>query len=207
MKSDSLPIVAAFDFDGTITYRDTLVSFLFFCDGFLKASYKLTLLIPTLMRYLFGKISRQKTKECVLNVFFSGMAIQDLRVKGEEFARKCLHKHLKPEALAKLKWHQERGHRCILVSASLDIYLEPWSKMAGFKDLICSRLQVTSKGNVTGNLEGLNCWGEEKTRRLSLLLGPRDGYILYAYGDSRGDQEMLAEADYPFYRKMNTGAI
>ena len=87
---------------------------------------------------------------------------------------------------------------CVLISASIDAYLDPWSKLAGFDHVICSRLETTPAGNVTGRLVGLNCWGPEKVRRLEELFGPLKKYTLYAYGDSRGDKELLAGADYPF---------
>ena len=56
---------------------------------------------------------------------------------------------LKPQAMKKLQWHQDRGHRCILISASLDLFLVPWATREGFNDLICSRVEVDEKGHVT----------------------------------------------------------
>ena len=45
---------------------------------------------------------------------------------------------------------------------------------------------------------GKNCWGTEKVRRLQELVGSKEGYVLYAYGDTRGDRELLEYADHPF---------
>ncbi len=107
---------------------------------------------------------------------------------------------IKPQAMERLHWHKQQGHDCILVSASLELYLVPWAKRHGFQDILASRLEIDQKGRVTGQLIGKNCWGAEKRRRLIELLGPQKYYQLYAYGDSRGDQELLEIADYPFYR-------
>lgn len=71
--------------------------------------------------------------------------------------------------------------------------------MVGFDHVICSQLETTSKGNVTGNLKGVNCWGPEKVRRLEELYGSRENYVLYAYGNGTGDKDMLNSADYPFF--------
>lgn len=196
------PIVAAFDFDGTITFQDTLRYFLLYYAGVLKGVVKLACLLPVFIRFIVGKATRQETKETVLTYFFQGISIEALREKGEEFAKKILPNHIKKKAWERIDWHLNQGHRCILVSASLDVYLLPWSKKAGFTDLISSSLETTSSGLVTGKLKGLNCWGAEKTRRLDNLLGKKENYILYAYGDSLGDKEMLNMADYPYFKTI-----
>jgi HAD superfamily phosphoserine phosphatase-like hydrolase len=90
----------------------------------------------------------------------------------------------------------------VVISASLDIYVRPWAIKAGFADVIATHLETREDGRVTGKLSGANCFGAEKVRRLEALLGPRSGYTLYAYGDSRGDKELLLSADYPYYRKI-----
>ncbi len=198
------PIVAAFDFDGTITTRDALLPFLIEVAGFWASLRKFTKLSPKFAGYLLHQITRQEVKEEILTRFFAGMPIEQLRELGEAFARSNTLKQLvRPEAKRRIDWHRRQNHRCILISASIDVFLQPWSKRAGFEDLICSQLEVDPGGNVTGRLNGLNCWGPEKQRCLEALLGPRNTYTLYAYGDSRGDKELLAYADFPFYRKMS----
>lgn len=196
-------IIAAFDFDGTITYRDTLFSFLIFVKGPFKTFFYLFLKLPILIGYIFGGASRQSTKENILKEFFGGMAFQDLSSLGVAFAEGPLNRHLKSEAMERVKWHQGLGHRCILISASLTIYLNAWAKKHGFDEVIASELEVED-GVVTGRLKGLNCWGPEKTRRLKELLKGTP-FTLYAYGNSRGDKELLEMADYPFYKTFPLG--
>lgn len=191
--------IAVFDFDNTITHCDTLLPFLLYAKNPLTTWLKLALLTPQLLAYASGILSRQATKESVLTSFFKGRPIEELRVLGNRFAKEKLMQYIKPEALNKVLWHQKQNHRCILISASLDIYLEPWAKSVGFQDVLPSKLAFDSKGKVTGKLEGLNCWGPEKVRRLLERTGSKN-YTLYAYGDSRGDKELLGLADYPFYR-------
>lgn len=197
------PVIAAFDFDGTITKRDTLLSFLTFVAGKGQTAKKLALLSPKLLGFLFNLVSRQEAKEAILKRFFEGIPHQQLKEMGQAFAKSSVLSHLiYPAALKRLDWHRSQNHRCILISASIDTYLDPWSKKQNFNDLICSKLEVDPNGITTGHLQGPNCWGAEKERRLLELVGPRENFILYAYGDSRGDQELLKMADYPYYRKM-----
>lgn len=195
-------IVAAFDFDHTLIDRDSLISFLFYTQGKRKASYHLALLIPAFIRYLLGQISRKEIKEKLIGRFFKGRSFFELERLGKAYADEKLDCFLKPEALRRLEWHQSRGHRCLLVSASFEFYLDPWAKRRGFEKVIGSRLEVDADGSVTGKMLGENCRGPEKKYRLLSYLGPKENYTLYAYGDSDGDREMLELADYPFYRRF-----
>ncbi|CUI17878.1 protein involved in cell wall biosynthesis, morphogenesis and cell division [Candidatus Protochlamydia naegleriophila] len=195
-------IVAAFDFDNTLTVRDSLVPFLFEQAGFLKASYYLAALIPDFLQFQCGYLSRQATKEKILTKFFKGVSFCDLQMSAKRYAANQLDSYLNPQAVERLKWHQQQGHRCILVSASIDLYLCPWAERHGFEKTLASTLALDKQERVTGLLKGNNCWGAEKVKRIEDYLGPRESYQLYAYGDSRGDQELLALADYPFYRSF-----
>lgn len=194
--------VAVFDFDHTITDRDSLLPFLFFVQGFWKTFYFLFLLIPSFLTYLIGYLSRQKMKERILQRFIGGRSFKEIENLGKEYADTQLDHYLKPKALKRLAWHQSLGHRCLLVSASLEFYLIPWAKRHGFEAVLGSRLEVSSSGIVIGKLIGLNCWGAEKERRLLDYWDHKKPAQLYVYGDSRGDQEMLALAHFPFYRKF-----
>ncbi len=200
----AMKTIAAFDFDGTLTYRDTLLPFLIFVRGPLRSLWFLLLELPYIIGFVIGLASRQKTKERVITRFFAGMPIELIRKKAEEFARGPLNRHVKPKALKRLKWHVDKGQHCLIVSASIDIYLQPWAKQHGLNGIITSSLEVTGQGTITGKLKGRNCWGPEKVRRLTEQLGPKTGYTLYAYGDSRGDRELLNFADYPYYRTVQT---
>lgn len=196
------PIVAAFDFDGTLTTRDSLLPFLLYTTGFGKSTLNFLLEAPTLIGYLIGIISRQKTKERILTRFFANTPISSLLPQAQQFALHKIPSLLKPKAIERLQWHLRQGHRCLVISASIDLYLKPWCETAGIDTLICSRLEVDADQRVTGKLIGLNCWGPEKVRRLEELFGPKESYTLYAYGDSRGDRELLALADHAYFGTM-----
>lgn len=200
--AQSRPVVAAFDFDGTVTRGDSLLPFLHFAAGTGRFVVRMAASLPTLAGYAAGWIRNDLAKEWVLQRFFSGMPIATLNIVGANFARERLPALVRPEAIARLNWHREQRHRCVLVSASLQLYLQPWANAVGFDHVIGSELELRSGRFVTGRLAGGNCHGAEKLRRLQQLLGPRSGYYLYAYGDSRGDSELLAAADSAYFRTM-----
>ena len=201
-QQSAKPVVAAFDFDGTLTHRDTLFPFLLHVAGPVKFSYNFLLLLPTLTAYALGFMRNDIAKIKVLRRFLANMEMDTLQQHALQFAEKKLPSLLRSVAMQRLDWHRQQGHRCVVVSASLEIYLGPWANKAGFHDIVGSRLEVIEGGRTSGNLLGENCFGPEKISRLQALLGPLDKYTLYAYGDSRGDKELLSAADYPFYKKF-----
>lgn len=196
------PVVAAFDFDGTLTRRDTLLPFLLHTLGAAAVARHALALSPTLAGYALGLIGNGVAKERVLVRCLAGMRMDELQQEGERFAALILPGLLRQEALHRLDWHKQQGHRCVVISASLDFYVQPWAIKAGFDDVIATHLETREDGRITGKLSGANCYGIEKVRRLEALLGAREGYSLYAYGDSRGDKELLSSADYPYYRQI-----
>ncbi len=198
----SKPVVAAFDFDGTLTRRDTLLPFLLHALGTAAVMRHALVLSPTLAGYALGLIRNDVAKERVFAQTISGTGIDVLRDKAAEFAEHKLPGLVRPEALRRFDWHRKQGHRCVVISASLELYVKPWALKTGFDDVMASRLETREDGTITGNLSGGNCFGIEKVRRLEALLGARSGYTLYAYGDSRGDRELLSAADHAYYRRM-----
>lgn len=196
------PVIAAFDFDGTLTYSDTLIPFLQFSFGKIKTALKMIPLIPKLSLFLIGRCSRQEAKELILTQFLLGMPLKEVEKLGQAFAAGPLRHKLKNEALKKFEWHKQQGHTCILISANLSFYLSFLASSLGFDYLIASEAATDNKQRLTGLLKGINCYGPEKVRRLKLLLGNKTDYTLYAYGDSPGDKELLEIADYPYFRKF-----
>lgn len=201
-EAETKPVVAAFDFDGTLTRRDTLLPFLIHALGTPAVMRHALILSPTLAGYGLGLIRNDVAKERVFAQTISGTDIGVLRDKAAEFAEHKLPGLIRPEAIRRFDWHRKQGHRCVVISASLELYVKPWALKAGFDDVLASRLETREDGSITGKLSGGNCFGIEKVRRLEALLGARSGYTLYAYGDSRGDKELLSAADHGYYRRM-----
>lgn len=196
------PVVAAFDFDGTITCRDTLRPFLLRLagwDGLVRGAVPL---LPTLLGYGLRLTPNDVAKERVLRRFLGGMDNEALHRAGARYAGEQLPAMVRPAALARLRWHQSQRHRCVVISASIEHYVAPWARSAGFDDVLATRLALDGDGRVTGSYDGANCYGAEKVRRLREVLGVCEDYEIYAYGDSLGDRELLALADHAYYRTM-----
>lgn len=195
------PVVAAFDFDGTLTHRDSFLPFLRALAGDRVYAQRMLGLAPVLLGYGLGLVKNHHAKARVLAAFLSGQDVQQIQQVAQEFATRQLPGRIRASALTRLRWHQQQGHRCVIVSASLECYLRPWAQSVDVDEVIGSQLAMAGD-SYTGQLAGANCYGAEKPRRLLELLGERDAYTLYAYGDSKGDRELLALADFAYYRQM-----
>jgi phosphatidylglycerophosphatase C len=200
-KSTSSPsqIVAAFDFDGTITTSDSLRHFLLYLLGSKRFILTAIRSLPTLIAFKLGFIHNEEAKVRILNRVIRGWTREKLEAEGKKFAEQKLNQICRPNALDKIRWHQEQGHTLVLVSASVETYLQPWCNVMGFDKCCCTRLEFVD-GKATGNLSGKNCWGAEKAARLKEVFGDLGAIELYAYGDTRGDREMLEAATHSFYR-------
>jgi len=192
--------VVFFDFDGTLTRSDSLIPFLRQVRG---ARFALDLLAasPWLGAYALRLMQNDHAKEALLGQALAGISLGDLREQGLIFAAERIPSMVRPDTMSRLREHQERGHLCVLVSASLDVYLEPWCQKNGFDFCLTSSLATDEDGRASGKLMGANCFGEEKVRRIKNLLenlGTMPPYV-YAYGDSKGDIPMLNLANEGFF--------
>jgi len=194
--------VAVFDFDGTLTVRDTLLPFLIFSFGWLSLIRRSLVLVPTLSAYTLGLINNSVAKERVVRVLFGSMPGERFSELARRFAVEKLPQLVDAKALARLVWHQQQGHRCIIASASIEDYLRPWAQDNGVTDVLATQLLRDHAGAIDGHFVGGNCYGKAKVDRLSALLGNLETFDIYAYGDSRGDRELLAVATHGYYRSM-----
>jgi len=197
--------VAAFDVDGTLTPRDTLLPFLVRAFGPWRVALTFAALAGPGLRFALGRITIDDFKRRVIARLFAGADVARLRAAGQSHAAAVLAR-IRPAARERLEWHRSQGHALVLVSATLDLYLEPLAARLGIADLLCTRLALDSSGTAfTGALAGEDCTGAAKVRRLVERFGELSGIELHAYGDSAGDRELLLAADFPHYGPLRDG--
>lgn len=194
--------VAAFDFDGTITTRDTLLPFLARVAGSRSAMWAMAKQARYARRYR-DPAFRDGVKERVLGSLLTGHPAADLVAQGERYATE-LPKLYRPEALERIGWHRTQGHTLVLVSASLDVYARPAAETLGFAHTIAVELATGADGACTGAMVHPNVRAEQKAIRLRAWLGT-EPTELWAYGNSSGDTELLAMADHPTWIKELLG--
>ena len=190
--------LALFDFDGTISSKDSLIDFIQFAIGKPKYYMGLMTLSPMLLAYTLKLISNHTAKERLIAYFFKDLDTEHLENITHRYTREQIDKITRPRALEKIKWHQEQGHKVVIVSASIECWLKGWCEKNNL-DLIATRLEIRNS-KFTGKLATRNCYGSEKVDRIRAAYDLVACDYIYAYGDSRGDKEMLALADEKFYR-------
>ena len=182
----------AFDLDGTLTRRETMPFFLREALGTPRFLALVLRSLPELGAYGLGRLRNDAVKEIVLRRSLGGRALEDLRPVAARFAEQTLPRLLSGPVWARAQEHRARGHGLILVTATLGLYAETWAAVAGFDATIATELELDDAGCITGRLRGANCYGPEKARRLQDFLRGRS--LHWAYGNSRGDAEMLGMA-------------
>ncbi len=190
--------LALFDFDGTITNKDTFTAFLYFAATKQRLFWGKLLLLPQILSYKAGLLSAAKARELVAGFAFKGCQLSQLHLSGNQFAQNIIPKHLKPKAIERIQWHKDQGDKIVVVSASLNVYMSFWCKTHGL-DLICSKFE-TKNGLITGKYNPNDCSGEEKARRIKSEYDLDKFKTIYAYGDTLEDTEMLNLADVKYYR-------
>lgn len=193
-------IIAAFDFDGTITLRNTLPDFIVFSRGYQRFIAGGIRLAGTLLQYLFKQIPAGEAKQRVITYFFKGCPAETFNALCTSYAEKRLPHVIRPSAQATIEQHRKQNHTLVIISGSMENWIAPWALKNGFEQVLATKLEV-SDGKLTGRLGSANCSGPEKVRRLLETYPDRHEYELYAYGNGRGDRELLELADHPLYRK------
>jgi len=180
-----------FDFDGTLRRGDSLFPFLVRVVGRLAV---VRAIAGGVIRAIFRGcgVDRDVIKDFTFRRVFANCEADPIRALAADHGA-GLTETLRPDMVARLRTHQRLGHRVVIVSASLTIYLLTVADHLECELLATNLVEVD--GRLTGEIDGLNCRGPEKVARLVEMVATKPGSV-WAYGDSQGDDEMLAWADH-----------
>lgn len=190
--------LVAFDFDGTMTVRDSFTAFLAWRVGRARYTLGVLKLTPAILSYL-GHRDRGRLKAAAVVQFLKGVPLEKVEAEAKIFAETHATRLLRPDAVATWKRWRARGARAVIVTASPETIVAPFARGLGADALIGTQLEVNTYGQVSGAFTGSNCRGAEKVRRLQEMFG-EDVHLAAAYGDTDGDKEMLSIADEKGYR-------
>lgn len=184
--------VAAFDVDNTLTVRDCVVPFMRSAAG----TWRLIKVMLSNVGETIQNVRRRDRdalKEKFVSGLFTGKDAREVEALGVQFASKVADGWLRSDVATRMRWHQEQGHVVILVSASLGVYLHPLGDLLEVDAVLCTEMEEVD-GVLTGKLVGKNCRGEEKVSRVQKWrdeAGIDIQELVYAYGDSSGDKQLL----------------
>ncbi len=193
--------LAVFDFDGTITRADSMVRFLRYSFGMVRCLYGALLCSPWIVGYFLRLTGGHCAKQRVLSHFLKGMPLDRFETLCARFAA-SEGAILRQNAMRAIACHLRQGDAVVVLTASVEQWVAPF--FAGLDvTVVGTRLEVDGNGMLTGRLSTPNCYGAEKCRRLRAALPPSLLALpIEAYGDSRGDRELLDAAKWPHYREF-----
>jgi phosphatidylglycerophosphatase C len=190
--------IAFFDFDGTITTKDTLLEFIRHSRGKFRFYTGFAINSPWLIAMKLKLISNQKAKERILSWFFRGSDLTAFNQQCDHFAMEMLPGLIRPKALAEIETLRQRNATIVVVSASPENWIQPWAGSNSIQ-YIATRLEI-KENKLTGKIQGRNCHGIEKVERINQTFQLSNYTTIYAYGDSSGDKPMLGLATNAFYK-------
>jgi len=190
--------IALFDFDGTITTGDTFMQFIYTTTPRHRLVIGNLLLLPFILGYKLNLISAGFMRRAVTKLAFWRRTIAPLKSAGKAHADNFIHTVVRDSALKHIKQHQAQGDKIVVVSASLDLYLQHWCQQHNI-ELLCNSLEV-SKGRYTGRLCSLDCAGPQKAKLVKEHYQLENYQTVYAYGDTIEDKQLLSLANIKYYQ-------
>jgi HAD superfamily hydrolase (TIGR01490 family) len=193
--------IAVFDFDETLIKRDTLFDFLYFSFPKTKFLINCVRIIPTLVAFKLGRISNDQAKPRLLTLFLRNMTEAHFQKLCQNYVERLTYIQ-NDDAVARAKWHQNQGHKTIIISASVEDWIRPWARTHGIDEVIATKLE-RKQDILTGKLDGKNCHSKEKVTRLLTAYPNRQDYTIIAYGDGKSDKDIFELADEVFEKRFS----
>jgi phosphatidylglycerophosphatase C len=208
--------VAAFDFDGTLTKGGSVWRFLLAMVGARRLSIASCVTAPRLaLGALLGGDTASEAKELLFRRTLNGLRLSEIGPLASAFGVAHYRSRERHEVRDRLEWHRREGHYLVIVSASPDLYVRAVGEYLAVHEVIATRLEVDADGLLTGNYSGENCRGKQKLLRTREWMetslepalaaakararprapGRPTQPFLWAYGNSAGDEPLLAGAD------------
>ena len=191
--------IAAFDFDGTITTKDTFSEFVIFSKGHCRFLLGILIYSPLLIAYKLNLYPNWKVKEKLFSFFYKSTEEVEFIRWGEAFSAK-IDTITRPAAMEAIKKHKAESAVVIIVSASIDVWIKPWAEKAGVDAVLATQFETDENRRLTGKFRTKNCCEKEKANRIKAAFPNREAYRLVAYGNSKGDKVMIEFADKGWYR-------
>lgn len=192
--------IAIFDFDGTLTSKDTFIEFAIHAVGMPRFLTALTVNLFSLIAWKLGLKSNHQAKQALFRTLYKGMSNTEFNKKCEEFSSK-INSFIRKEVYYELLQHIENTTPVYIISASIENWIKPWALDHGIAEVIATIPEIDKNNRLTGRFLTKNCYGKEKIARLRSVFPEITSSEIWAYGDSKGDKDILQISHHPFLVK------
>ncbi len=185
-----------FDFDGTLTNKDTLFDFLQFSfpDKYKWAFIQYS---PLFLLVKFKIVNAGKAKEKFISHFLKDKNKIEIEKLAQDYFEAKKETIFRSEVLEYMKSLAHETDKYI-VTASLDIWVKPFARYLGVR-LISTKAEF--KNNIfTGKFSTPNCNYKEKVVRIIKEVQLSQFDEVYAFGDSNGDKYLLKLSTHPHFQ-------
>lgn len=197
MKKD---ILVVFDFDGTITKKDSFLEFVKFAKGKIAFYVGFILYSPLLVLYKLRCYPNWRVKLYLFSYYFKGMSLNEFDKLAVLFCDESINSLIRPKAKGTIEKYLANHNKIIIISASVDNWVKPIARRLGIEDVIGTQIEIDKNNCLTGKFISKNCYGREKVNRLKEYYPNIEETYLIAFGDSRGDKELLLFANESYYQ-------
>ncbi|WP_027384705.1 HAD family hydrolase [Epilithonimonas caeni] len=186
-----------FDFDGTLTYKDTMFLFLKFYNP-AKFSVQFLKHIPLFVLLKLKLADTEAVKKNFISSILKGRSRHQIEKKAQQFFEENYPSLFRENALDFINNIDRQNTESYIITASLDLWVKPFADKFNMKLL---STQAEFKDDIfTGNFVGKNCNKEEKVNRIKLEIGDQKFDKIIAFGDTSGDKAMFKFANESHYR-------
>ncbi|WP_297984192.1 HAD-IB family hydrolase [uncultured Chryseobacterium sp.] len=185
-----------FDFDGTLTYKDTMFMFLKFYNSS-KFTSQLIKHIPLFILLKLKLSDAEEVKKSFIASILKGERQERIEQKAQQFFEENYPKIFRKNALDFIENIDSEKTESFIVSASLDIWVKPFANK--FNMTLLATQAEFKNGIYTGNFIGKNCNGQEKVNRIVKAIEGKKYDKTIAFGDTDGDKPMLSWANESYF--------
>ncbi|WP_296380974.1 HAD family hydrolase [Winogradskyella sp.] len=194
--------IVAFDFDGTLTKKDSFIEFIKFSRGKVYFYFSLPYIVVVWSLSKIKVLTTHNAKEKIFIYFYKGMSKTKFDKYCDDFIE-LVNEILRDDAKFTIEKHLNNQSKVLIVSASIENWIQPWATANGIKTVLATQVEIDSRDNLTGRFSSLNCNKEEKVNRLLQKYPNIKDWHLTVYGDTVGDKALMKIADKVFYKTLS----
>lgn len=194
--------IVAFDFDGTLTKKDSFIEFIKFSRGKTIFYLSLPYIVVVWSLSKLKLITTHKAKEKIFTFFFKGISKIEFDNLCDDFICQ-INNILRDDSKSIIKDHLIKKRKVLIISASIENWIQPWATAIGIDSVLATQIEINSNGELTGRFSSLNCNKEEKVNRLLQVFPNIKEFHLTVYGDTQGDKALMKIADKVFYKTLS----